>query len=171
MTSLFLFPDNIWIYIPLNGLGTTFLGIPILLQWGMVGEVIDYNEYIVGKRSEGSIYGTFNLTRRFGQAIGSSMGAALVGIVGIVPNTVQTAETLNGIRTFTFGTPLVCGIIAFIALRFIWNIDAETRAKMAPYSPKKKNNALPLETNLDHCARLEKEFLSPGKFFLKNFTN
>lgn len=138
MTSLFLFPDNIWIYIPLNGLGTTFLGIPILLQWGMVGEVIDYNEYIVGKRSEGSIYGTFNLTRRFGQAIGSSMGAALVGIVGIVPNTVQTAETLNGIRAFTFGTPLVCGIIAFIALRFIWNIDAETRAKMAAVFTKKE---------------------------------
>ena len=39
------------------------------MQWGMMGEVIDYNEVVVGKRTEGSIYGTFNLTRRIGQAI------------------------------------------------------------------------------------------------------
>ena len=47
-----------------------FGGITVLMQWGMVGEAIDYNEYVTGKRTEGSIYGTFNLMRRIGQALG-----------------------------------------------------------------------------------------------------
>ncbi|MBQ3066779.1 MAG: MFS transporter, partial [Clostridia bacterium] len=37
---------------------------------GLVGEAIDYNEYLTGKRTEGSIYGVFNLARRVGQTIG-----------------------------------------------------------------------------------------------------
>ena len=27
------------------------------MQWGLVGEAIDYNELLTGKRTEGSIYG------------------------------------------------------------------------------------------------------------------
>lgn len=32
----------------------------------MMGEAVDYNEMVTGKRTEGSIYGFFNLTRRIG---------------------------------------------------------------------------------------------------------
>ena len=52
----------------------------------MVGEAIDYNEYLTGKRTEGSIYGTFNLMRRIGQALGSTIAVALLGVVGYIPN-------------------------------------------------------------------------------------
>ena len=46
------------------GIGSGFAMVSIQMQWGLVGEAIDYNEYITGKRTEGSIYGTFNLSRR-----------------------------------------------------------------------------------------------------------
>ena len=46
--------------------------VSILMQWGLVGEAIDYNELLTGKRTEGSIYGTFNLSRRIGQTVGNS---------------------------------------------------------------------------------------------------
>ena len=46
------------------GIGSGMAMVSIQMQWGLVGEAIDYNEYVTGKRTEGSIYGTFNLSRR-----------------------------------------------------------------------------------------------------------
>lgn len=58
-----------------------FVSVPVLMQWGMVGDAIDYNEMVTGKRTEGSMYGTFNLSRRIGQAIGTSFAAFISNIV------------------------------------------------------------------------------------------
>ena len=52
------------------------------MQWGLVGEAIDYNEMVTGKRTEGSIYGTFNLTRRIGQTVGNSAAVLALGWIG-----------------------------------------------------------------------------------------
>ena len=54
----------------ISGLGMGMGMVSIQMQWGLVGEAIDYNELVTGKRTEGSIYGTFNLSRRIGQTIG-----------------------------------------------------------------------------------------------------
>lgn len=56
--------------------------VSIYMQWGLVGEAIDYNEMITGKRTEGSIYGTFNLTRRIGQTVGNSAAVLALGWIG-----------------------------------------------------------------------------------------
>ena len=60
-------------------IASAFSSVSIYMQWGLVGEAIDYNEYLTGKRTEGSIYGTFNLSRRIGQTIGNS-AAVLMSI-------------------------------------------------------------------------------------------
>ena len=52
------------------GIGSGMAMVSIQMQWGLVGEAIDYNEFVTGKRTEGFIYGTFNLSRRIGQTIG-----------------------------------------------------------------------------------------------------
>ena len=46
------------------GVGTGFAMVSIQMQWGLVGEAIDYNEFVTDKRTEGSIYGTFNLAKK-----------------------------------------------------------------------------------------------------------
>ena len=47
-----------WVHIILSGLAMGISSVSIYLQWDLVGEAIDYNEMITGKRTEGSIYGT-----------------------------------------------------------------------------------------------------------------
>ncbi len=133
----YFFADNLWLtIISKNALGTSFIGIAILLQWGLVGEVIDYNEFILNKRTEGSIYGTFNFCRRIGQAVGMAISAAVLGWIGyqiVTPGAEavrQTAEVLHGIRNWYFGAPIVGAVIQWLALKFIWNITDETRAEM-----------------------------------------
>ena len=102
------------------------------MQWGMVGEAIDYNEYVTGKRTEGSIYGTFNLMRRIGQAIGSSGAVAMLPVIGYVSGAaVQSAQTVFGIRSLMLLVPAVFILLCWVSLKFVWNITPEIRAKMA----------------------------------------
>lgn len=106
----------------------------IQMQWGMVGEAIDYNEYLTGKRTEGSIYGTFNLTRRIGQTIGNSAAVLALGWIGYDATlAVQSAGTLTGIKLLCVLVPGIFLIGSWAAFKFIWNITPEIREKMAAF--------------------------------------
>ena len=114
------------------GLGSGFAMVSIQMQWGLVGEAIDYNEYITGKRTEGSIYGTFNLSRRLGQTIGQ--GCALYGLSWIGYEgtaAVQTAGTIMGLKVLCVLVPAVFILGSWAAFKFVWNITPEVRAEMA----------------------------------------
>ncbi len=120
--ALLLLPSNVAVYMVLANLALTFTKVPIQLQWGMVGDVIDLNEKLTGKRSEGSTYGIFNLSRRFGQAIGSSAAAMIIGLVGYNATlATQTAQTLSNIRLAIISIPMLSAALIWVALRFIWN--------------------------------------------------
>jgi len=102
------------------------------MQWGLVGEAIDYNEYITGKRTEGSIYGTFNLSRRIGQAIGQGCAfyaLAAIGYDGLAE--VQTAGTVLGLKVLCVLVPAIFILGSWAAFKFVWNITPEVRAAMA----------------------------------------
>ena len=116
----------------LLGLGSGFAMVSIQMQWGLVGEAIDYNEYITGKRTEGSIYGTFNLSRRIGQAIGSGFAfyaLAWIGYDGTAA--VQSAGTVLGLKALCVLVPAVFILGSWAAFKFVWNITPEVRAEMA----------------------------------------
>ena len=116
----------------LLGVGSGFAMVSIQMQWGLVGEAIDYNEYITGKRTEGSIYGTFNLSRRIGQAIGqgcSFYALAWIGYEGTAA--VQTAGTVLGLKVLCVLIPAVFILGSWAAFKFVWNITPEVRAAMA----------------------------------------
>ena len=66
-------------YMLISSIAMGLASVSIYMQWGLVGEAIDYNEMITGKRTEGSIYGTFNLTRRIGQTVGNSAAVLALG--------------------------------------------------------------------------------------------
>ena len=114
------------------GLGSGFAMVSIQMQWGLVGEAIDYNEHITGKRTEGSIYGTFNLSRRLGQTIGQGFalyGLAWIGYEGTAA--VQSAGTIMGLKVLCVLVPAVFILGSWAAFKFVWNITPEVRAEMA----------------------------------------
>ena len=106
------------------------------MQWGMVGEAIDYNEYLTGKRTEGSIYGTFNLTRRIGQTIGNSAAVLALGWIGYdatiaAAGGVQAASVLTGIKVLCVLVPGIFVLGSWAAFKYVWNITPEVKAEMA----------------------------------------
>ena len=123
---------NVWIHIGINAVASGVSGLSNMMQWGMLSEVIEYNEYLTGKRTEGSINGTFNMLRRLGQGLGASFGVAMLGMIGYdVTAAVQTHSTVLGIKVLCLLFPALCGIGSWIAFRFVWNITPELREKMA----------------------------------------
>ena len=123
----------------LLGTGTGLAMVSVQMQWGLVGEAIDYNEYITGKRTEGSIYGTFNLSRRVGQTIGQGFALYALGWIGYVGTAeTQTAGTIFGLKIICVLVPALFILGSWAAFKYVWNITPEVRAKIAAW--KQGNN-------------------------------
>ncbi|MBQ4578771.1 MAG: MFS transporter, partial [Clostridia bacterium] len=114
------------------GIGSGFAMVSIQMQWGLVGEAIDYNEHLTGKRTEGSIYGTFNLSRRIGQTVGLGISFFALDWIGYAPKLdVQSASTIFGFKVLCVLVPAVFILGSWAAFKFVWNITPEVRAEMA----------------------------------------
>ncbi len=127
---------NPWVYMIWSGLAMGFGGVSIYMQWGLVAEATDYNEMVTGKRSEGTIYGTFNLARRTGQTIGNSAAVLALGWIGYdsalaATGAVQTASVQLGIEVLCIIVPAIFMLGSWIAFKFVWNITPEVRAQIA----------------------------------------
>ena len=112
------------------GVGTGFAMVSIQMQWGLVGEAIDYNEYITGKRTEGSIYGTFNLARRIGLTIGLGFSFFSLDWIGYNPDlAVQATGTIFAFKILCVLIPALFILGAWAAFRFVWKMtDADRQA-------------------------------------------
>ncbi len=125
------------------GIGIGFSMVSVQMQWGLIGEAIDYNEYVTGKRTEGSIYGTFNLSRRIGQTIGQGFALYALGWIGYEGTAeVQTTGTIFGMKVLCVLVPAIFILGSWAAFKFIWNITPETRAAI-----KSKQNQTEAEPN------------------------
>ena len=125
---------NPYVYMIWSGVAMGIGSVSIYMQWGLVGEAIDYNEMITGKRTEGSIYGTFNLSRRVGQTIGTSASLFLLEVFGYNAKLpVQSDLTLLGIKVLCVLLPGIFVLGSWAAFKFVWNINSDTREKLKEF--------------------------------------
>ena len=129
-------------YMLISSIALGLASVSIYMQWGLVGEAIDYNEMITGKRTEGSIYGTLNLTPRIGHTVGNSAAVLALGWIGYQAGAAtQTAGALTGIKALVVLIPAIFILGSWIAFRFVWNITPDVRAKMAAFKSGKETPA------------------------------
>ena len=112
------------------------------MQWGLVAESIDYNEYLTGKRNEGTIYGFFSLSRRVGSTIANSLSVMIIAGIGYDAALTnagldQSDATIAGIKLMVVGFPMIAALGSFSCFTFIWNINKDVRAKMAEWKATK----------------------------------
>ena len=134
---------NAILYIVWSGIGTGLITLSVQLQWGLVGESIDYNEYLTGKRSEGAIYGTFSLTRRIGNTLAASLAVLMISWFGYIQGagTAQPASAIFGIKAMCILFPAIIAMGSWAAFRFIWDINKEKRAAMAAWKAERAAKA------------------------------
>ena len=134
---------NPYVHMIWSTLATGVGMVSIQMQWGLIGEAIDYNEHLTGKRTEGSIYGTFNLARRIGQTVGNSAAVLALGWIGYntATDAVQTAATLTGIKVLCVLLPGIFVLGSWAAFKFVWNITPEVRQQVAAFKAAKTAGA------------------------------
>ena len=129
------------------GCGSGMAMVSIQMQWGLVGEAIDYNEYLTGKRTEGSIYGTFNLSRRLGQTVGLGFSFFALDWIKYDPTLdVQGSGTIFGFKILCVLVPALFILGSWAAFKFVWNITPDIREKMAAFKAAQKEETLVEET-------------------------
>ena len=133
---------NGMLYVIWNGLAAAMVVMSTQMQWGLVAEAIDYNEYLTGKRNEGTIYGFFSLSRRIGSTIANSATVLIIAAIGYDAELTnaglaQAQSTINGIKLMVTGFPMLAAVISFCCFTFIWCINADVRAKMAAWKAAK----------------------------------
>lgn len=125
---LVFFPTkNPMIYIALttvSGFGTALYN---MIVWALVGDVIDYQEFLSGKREEGVVYATYSLCRKLVQAIVGSIGGFALAAIGYQSGAAtQAPEVAESIRTIITVVPLIGFIFGTICIKFIYNLSNKT---------------------------------------------
>ena len=130
---------NPYVHMIISNCAMGLASVSIYMQWGLVSEAIDYNEMLTGKRTEGSIYGTFNLSRRVGQTIGNSATVLMLGWTGYNADlAVQSATTVSGIKIIAVLLPGIFVLGSWAAFKFLWNMSPETRQKIDEFKKAQK---------------------------------
>ena len=85
----------------------------------MLADTVDYGEYKCRLRSEAVVFSVQTFTVKFGSAIAGFIGAMVLSLIGYVPNEMQSADTILGLRIMMFiASSLLFIFILFIYLKF-----------------------------------------------------
>lgn len=127
-SMLIAFMGSIFFYwIPRDGVFEIFTlqilisccaGIVFPLLWSMYADCVDYSEYKTGRRATGLIFSSSSMSQKLGWAFGSALTGWLLGYFGFQANTIQSDDTLNGIRMFLSFFPAIGALLSAIFVFF-----------------------------------------------------
>ena len=120
------------------------LGIYSTVSWAMMGDAIDYNEWKTGNREEGIVYSLHSFFRKLAQGVGPAVALTIMQGMGYVNNAKPNAEgvfTEIDVTLFDWAFALevrsliailflVAGVMLFIGLGLVYNLDKKTLNKM-----------------------------------------
>ena len=99
------------------------------LIWAMYADTADYSEWKNGRRATGLVFSAATFSQKFGMAIGGGIAGYLLSAFNFEPNTVQSPETITGIKLMMSYIPAAATIIAVIAALF-YPLDDKTMANI-----------------------------------------
>ena len=108
------------------GFGYSFVSIT---NWAVVADVIDYQEYKTGIKSESAIYAVYTFCRKLGQTIADYGGLMLLGKVGydvqIMANAGYVEGVSEGILKVCTLIPAITYTLIFILYKFAYPLTKE----------------------------------------------
>ena len=135
MLILPITPDNsgMVIYILCQLINNLGIGIFSTVNWALMGDAIDYNEWKTGKREEGIVFAIHSLFRKVAQGLGPALVLVIMNMLGYVGENKgnQTVEVATNMRYLVAALYLAGAVAEFIGMYFIYNIDKKTLAQMS----------------------------------------
>lgn len=115
----FLRPENVWVYVALNGLNWLGLGVFSMVSWALITDVIDDAELRNGVREDGSVYALYSFARKLGQAAAAGISGALLTAIGYSQETAFDPAVVNGLYNIASLVPAL-GFGALAAILWFW---------------------------------------------------
>lgn len=102
-------------------------GVPIL--WAMYADTADYAEWKFGRRATGIVFSAATFGQKFGWGIGGAITGWLLAMFNYEPNTIQSSETILGIKLMLSIIPGALMILSVILL-FFYNLTEPMMEKV-----------------------------------------
>ena len=112
------------------GLG---MGFYTCISWAMMADAIEYNEYVTGRRDEGTVYSLHSFFRKLAQGVGPTMVLLIMGWLGYNSDlgvAGQDPSTVMNMCWLVAGLYLFSAILMFVGIALIYNIDKPMLEKM-----------------------------------------
>ena len=102
------------------------------VTWALIADAIDYEEWKLGTRNEGTTYALYSFFRKVAQGLGPSLGLVAATAVGYnaILGPDQPAQIATNLRYLVPGMYLVGTVLGFIAYGLIYNVDRKTLDQM-----------------------------------------
>jgi GPH family glycoside/pentoside/hexuronide:cation symporter len=117
-------PDQYWLMVTINIIGTLIIGPTPALVWAMYTDAADYGEWKSGRRTTGLVFSSLMFAQKLGLAFGAGLAGVILGWFGFVANEVQTDEAMAGIRFLFSIVPALLALSGAVAIWF-YKIDRE----------------------------------------------
>ncbi len=111
-------PQNVWLYVALQGLCWLALGVFSMISWALVTDVIDYSEIKNGIREDGSVYALYSFARKLGQAGAAGLVGSMLTAIGYTEGAVSNEGVREGIFNISTLIPAVGFALLGIVLWF-----------------------------------------------------
>ncbi|MBQ6831268.1 MAG: MFS transporter [Oscillospiraceae bacterium] len=115
------------------------MGIYSTVSWAMMGDAIDYNEWKTGNREEGVVYSLHSFFRKLAQGVGPAVALTIMQGMGYVNNAIdpKTGAEFIDVNKFDWAFAqdirflvailfLVAGVMLFVGLGLVYNLDKKT---------------------------------------------
>lgn len=103
-----------------------------ILIWALVTDCLDYSDWKMKFRADGSMYSLYTFSRKIGSTIASTGAASALAAIGYVAGAgvVQSAETVNNIYYLVNSIPVITCILELIGIGIVFNLDKKKTAEM-----------------------------------------
>lgn len=130
---ILFFPiESALVYTILNLFATIGQTAFTILIWALVTDCLDYSEWKMNFRADGSMYSLYTFSRKIGSTIASTGAASALAAIGYVSGAgaVQSAATVNNIYYLVNAVPVITCILELIGIGLIFNLDKKKTAEM-----------------------------------------
>lgn len=112
------------------------------LNWALVADAVEYGEFKTGVRAEGIVYSFFTFFRKCSQAVAGFVPGLVLTMVGYVPNVVQSASALAGIKGLMFIYPSILAVATIVVMGLFYKLNDATFKNLLVQIQQKKQSVL-----------------------------
>ena len=113
----YIAPQNIILVGVCSAIVNIGIGFMLVLVTVILSEAVDYGEFKLGTRNESIVFSTQTFVVKFAGAFSGFIAAASLDPIGFVPNEVQSAGTIAGMRVIMLVLPAVLSILCLVVYK------------------------------------------------------